>query len=123
MVSVRLAAATGGAAGISVHDGVAIQREVPLEHVLDRRGRHGVDARGPRDDFLRIAAEQVHRLQAAQPVAVLLQRGLVTAPRGSFARFVRSADGPSCCRRLISVNTRSVIDAMFSGAAPKLTRM
>src|SRR5947207_7631712 len=64
------------------HDGVAIDREAALEHLLNRCRRHGVDPRRTGEDLLRVAAVQLNRLHAAHPIAILLQRRLVVAPRG-----------------------------------------
>ena len=82
-----------------------------------------VDALDPFRDDAGVLLPHVDRLEAAEPVVVGPQLRLVVAPRRFLGAVDRSSDGPSCCSRLTSCITRSVIVSMFSGAAPKLTWM
>ena len=71
----------------------------------------------PRQDLARVARRACcDRLQPAAASRRSASARSRSARRAdSFARFVRSADGPSCCSRLTSWSTRSVICLMFSG--------
>src|SRR5439155_22356989 len=76
------------------HNRVAVERKILPKRFLNDGWCAGLNACGSRHDVCRVPPEKVDRLQSAHPVAVLLERRFVIAPRALLRLHDQIKRGP-----------------------------